>query len=177
MKEVVGPMLRQLLADRFQLTIRRERKELPVYLLSLAPGGLKIKPSACIAIDPDHPPEHPPGEDPRKYCKGFSYGKNGPNSTLFGTATMTDLVARALPGITDRFVIDKTGITEPRHFDVRLEWFNDELMSAGQTLNPDGTAGPSILTALREQWGLKLESGKGPVDVLVIEHVERPSAN
>jgi uncharacterized protein (TIGR03435 family) len=81
----------------------------------------------------------------------------------------------------DRPVIDKTGITG--RFNFRIEFAPDEATPFFRTAGGDPSAatpeptGPSIFTALREQLGLKLESAKGPVEFLVIEHVERPSEN
>jgi uncharacterized protein (TIGR03435 family) len=76
-------------------------------------------------------------------------------------------VSSALADITNRPVIDKTGLSGL--FDVHLEYPEDEL-------SPD-SPGPSIFTAIQSQLGLKLESTKGPATVLVIDHVEKPSAN
>jgi len=72
-------------------------------------------------------------------------------------------------------VIDRTGLTGT--FDVHLKWAADPSTGAGGPGTADDPTGPSIFTALQEQLGLKLESAKGPVEVLVIDHVEKPSAN
>lgn len=80
---------------------------------------------------------------------------------------MSNLV-RWLSGETGRTVVDKTGYSEK--FDAAMKWTPD-----GSP--PQADAGPSIFTALQEQLGLKLESAKGPVEILVIDHVERPSSN
>jgi uncharacterized protein (TIGR03435 family) len=83
--------------------------------------------------------------------------------------------------VLDRTVIDKTGFTGL--FDFRLDFLPDETTAALPPPPPDAASAsldsrnPSILTALQEQLGLRLESTKGPVDVIVIDHVERPSAN
>jgi uncharacterized protein (TIGR03435 family) len=109
-------------------------------------------------------------------------GRNGLNSTLNGYGiTMQDLISRWLPQTLDRTVIDKTGYTEK--FNVNIEWLPDTPMrppdgdDPTKPAPPPDSAGASIFTALQEQLGLKLESTKGPVEVLVIDHVEKPSAN
>ena len=92
------------------------------------------------------------------------------------TALATAL-SRTYVSLLGRNVIDATGLTGP--YDVHLKWARDSLSApAGPNATPLSDAtGPSIFTALQEQLGLKLESTKGPVEVLVIDHVERPSAN
>ena len=98
---------------------------------------------------------------------------------------MEDLIERALSNIVGRIVIDRTGLTET--FNVYLEWGADGSLPAkpgalgaddpGRSAPPTDNQGPSIFSAIQEQLGLKLESTKGPVEVLVIDHVEKPSAN
>ncbi|HEY6346280.1 MAG TPA: TIGR03435 family protein, partial [Bryobacteraceae bacterium] len=78
-----------------------------------------------------------------------------------------EMLARELAGITERIVIDNTNLTGM--YDWTLQW------AAGT--DDDATAGPTILTALDEQLGLKLEPAKAPVDVIVVDHVNRPTAN
>jgi uncharacterized protein (TIGR03435 family) len=88
---------------------------------------------------------------------------------------------RVLSMVLGRTVVDQTGFTEL--FDIRLDFLPDETTAAlpppppGASGGPLDSANPSILTALQEQLGLRLESAKGPVEVIVIDHVERPSAN
>jgi uncharacterized protein (TIGR03435 family) len=87
---------------------------------------------------------------------------------------------RVLSDILNRSVVDKTGFIGT--FDMHLEYAADEATTGG-VIGPTGPAdpvslsAPSIFTALQEQLGIRLESGKGPVDVLVIDHLERPSEN
>ena len=76
---------------------------------------------------------------------------------------------------TDRPVIDKTGLAGG--FDLHLKWALDEAAGATGPVTTDEPTGTSIFTALKEQLGLKLESAKGPVEILVIDHVEKPSEN
>jgi uncharacterized protein (TIGR03435 family) len=96
------------------------------------------------------------------------------------------MFANVLSRIVGRIVVDKTGLTGK--YDFALKWTPDEgqgpMLPGGRGPGPDGAAppppdssGPSIFTALQEQLGLKLESQKAPTDVLVIQHIERPSEN
>jgi uncharacterized protein (TIGR03435 family) len=138
-----------------------------VFDLTLAKGGPKLQrfqDGSCLNWDlTDPPPPPPPGQKRAIHC--------GNNIVLKGrwVATKIDMggVAGALTAILRRRVIDKTGITG--FFDVNLQFVDDALAD-------DGT-GQSIFTAVQDQLGLKLESTKGPVDVLVIDHIERPSEN
>ncbi|MGA2651748.1 MAG: TIGR03435 family protein [Terracidiphilus sp.] len=153
-------LVQQLLADRFKLAVHWEQKELPVYaLVSYTKPGLGLHP----AKDPD---------------KGNRSSNNG--SLTDEGVTMTD-VARQMTQILNRelgrVVIDKTGLQGK--YDLALTWSPDN-HSANFTNGSADTAapiGPSIFTAVKEQLGLKLESAKAPVDVLVIDHIEAPSEN
>lgn len=142
--------LQGLLADRCGLKVHRESKILPVYLLTVAPAGLKMQPVK------DGVPE-------------------GNGLILPMSMLVTDLAVRL-----DTPVIDQTGLSGS--FYVKLVWESDDgkLNGVGvRTDGPDaaGLRAPSISAAMREQLGLKLQLAKGPVDILVIDHVERPSAN
>ena len=176
-----GPMLQTLLEDRFKLKIHHETREVPAYALTVAKGGLKLhrfQEGNCIPRDytsffeqfPPQPfPELPPGQ---KYCGGGTTVK-GANVTLEATAMSIDnFIKYSLPGL-DRPVVNKTGITGL--FDFHLEFAPDDDPGAGAT--PAEVAGPSIFTALERQLGLKAEQAKAPGDILVIDHVARPSAN
>jgi uncharacterized protein (TIGR03435 family) len=175
--------LQVLLEERCSLKVHHETKELPVYVLTVAKSGLKVRPADCIAIDPQNPPERPaPGDERPVFCGTIRLGRNGQNSTLTGTGvTMRDFVLHWLTQATGRTVIDKTGYTET--FTAILEWTPDSTPRPPGADDPTAPppasdpTGPSFFTALQEQLGLKLESSKGPVEVLVIDHVEKPSAN
>jgi uncharacterized protein (TIGR03435 family) len=180
-------MLQALLEDRFQLKVHRETKEFPVYALSIAKGAPKLRKADCVMYDPESPPAPPAAGAKRpNFCGNINMGRSGSNRTLDAVGiTMKDLIERALPTIVDRMVIDKTGLTET--FNVHLEWGTDAPLppqsgpggsdDAGKSASSTDNAGPSIFSAIQEQLGLKLESTKGPVEVLVIDHVEKPSAN
>ena len=154
-------MLQSLLEDRFKLIVRRETRELPVYELTVAKGGAKLRAGACNTRDPNSPPSRQRPSD----C-GFSVMDN---NTI--KATQIDM-ERFIPMLTfwvRRTVLDRTGFKGT--FDVDLKWNPDEA-----TATPTADTAPSIFTAIQEL-GLKLESARGPVEVLVIDSVQRPSEN
>jgi uncharacterized protein (TIGR03435 family) len=170
-KLMTGPMLHTLLEDRFKLKFHRETKQFPVYVLTIAKSGLKMQHSKagnCIPFTLDSPPPPPlaPGEPNRTFCGFNGFGVDGLNRKLevFGV-TMAELVAALQRSELRRTIIDKTGLSGT--FDVGMTWALDDPSSPG----------PSIFTAIQEQLGLKLESTKGAVEVLVIDHVEKPSPN
>ncbi|HZL56060.1 MAG TPA: TIGR03435 family protein [Bryobacteraceae bacterium] len=175
-----GPMLQMLLEDRFRLKIHHATRELPVYSLTLAKGGLKMrstKPESCTPVDLNHTsPRSPTDRPPVNLCGRASYGRKGPNKTVDAWGvTMARFAGVTLSRLDlERSVVDKTGLAGL--FDVHMEFAPD--IGAG---NPSGDAppgsGPSIFTAMQEQLGLKLSPDKAPVEVLVVDHIEKPSGN
>jgi uncharacterized protein (TIGR03435 family) len=168
-KQMTGPMLQALLEDRFKLKLHRESRQLPVYNLIVAKGGAKLQRAvegACVSHSLDSPPVLA-GPLP-KFCGFLGIEVDGLKRKLkMDGSSMTELAKSLSRGELRRTVLDKTGLTGA--FDVQLKWVLDA---------PDGgDPGLSIFTAIQEQLGLKLESGRGAVDVLVIDHVEKPSAN
>lgn len=156
-------MLQAVFADRCQLKMRREVKELPVYDLVIAPGGLKMKEAA-------------PDEKELSYWKQTTwYGAAGPGGeytiTVNTHAGTVQALAQELPRSVGRIIVDKTGLGE-RKFDFDLKW-----SSSDQAPRDGGDTGPMIFTALEEQLGLKLVPAKEPVETFVVEQMERPSAN
>jgi uncharacterized protein (TIGR03435 family) len=152
-----------LLADRFNLQARRETREMPVYALVIASGGSKLKPATG------------------------SRGLLGGRGQMTGTGATLDMLIHLLSNATDRIVIDRTGLNGA--YDFKLEWTPGpgEMGLAGGP-PPPGVApggseasapaeGPSLFTAIQEQLGLRLEATKGPVEVVVVDHAEKPSAN
>jgi len=172
-------MLQTLLEDRYDLKVHRETKELPVYALVVAKGGLKLTPSDCVKPDSSSPPPPAPGQSPPAFCGNTRVSRSGQNLVLTGTGITTADLLRTLSRVTERTVIDKSGYTQP--FNATLAWAPEQ--SGASPPTPDGSAplvdttGASVFTALQEQLGLKLESTKGPVEVLVIDHVEKPTPN
>ena len=158
--KMAGPMLQTLLEERFALKVHRETKELPVFVLTVAKSGLKMqrtKDGSCQ-----------PGPNP---CGSRRMRSASPTTIAMGGNGMTvnEIFGGVIATMVGGPVIDKTGLSG--QFDFTLEW-----TLGGINAPPDAT-GPSIFTAVEEQLGLKLTSGKGPVEVIVIDHVERPSDN
>ena len=145
-------MLRTLLADRFQLKLHRESKETPVYELVVAKNGPEFKPSA-------------PDAKPGWFTRGVATGQLHMEASR---ATM-EALARQLTRSAGRPVLDKTGLAGDYTF--TLEW-----------LPADGAAAPdsntsTVFTAVHEQLGLKLNPARDPIEMLVIDHAEKPRAN
>lgn len=176
-------MLQALLADRFQLAIHHETKELPVYALTLArkdgklgPNLTEAKDGGCATPDPTQPrPRLEPGQAPPRFCGQQMMSPKTLTAVSVPVANIVPMLARML----GRTVIDKTGLTGK--YDISLEWAPDEAQYGGLPPEARPTApdlnGPSIFTALQEQLGLKLESQKGPVEILVVDRAEKPTEN
>jgi len=143
------PLLQALLGERFKLQIHRETKEVPMYALVVAKGGAKL---------------HQPNEENRGDIRV------GPDAIMHLTVskgTMAQLAERLSSNGAGRPVMDRTGLTGAYSF--KLDWING-------TPGIDAAA-PSLFVALEEQLGLKLEPIKGPGEVIVIDHAEKPTAN
>jgi len=182
-QQMEGAMLQNLLEERFSLAQHRETRQRNVYKLSSAKGGPKLQPAVEGSCTPyvtnAPPPTTKPGEPPPSFCGFQSTGSEGSNRSLNGKrVTMADLaktLSRTYTAMLGRNVIDATGLTGS--FDIHLTWAMDSLTPRAIDTPPPDTAGPSIFTALQEQLGLKLEAAKGPVDVLVLDHIEKPTGN
>jgi uncharacterized protein (TIGR03435 family) len=162
-----GLMLQALLADHFKLVTHHEVEEQPVYALVIAKKGLKLTESKADDSHPDG-------------AEGV-HGNKRPNAIhmsrghLAAQAISIPNIEMILTQITGRTVLDKTGLKG--NYDVTLNWAPDDGQPTLLNGVPQEETRPSIFTALQEQLGLKLESQKAPVEVLVIDHVERPSEN
>ena len=175
-QQMEGPMLQTLLGGRFQLAVHREIRQLPVYELIVGKGGAKLPTSragSCVPYSMDSPPPAPtPGEPRPNFC-GFHLAVDGLNHTLEGKGvTMAVLAAnlsRTYNSSLGRNVVESTGLTGT--YDVQLKWAIDPMTT------PADPTGPSLFIALQEQLGLRLESARGPVEVIVIDHIQKPSAN
>ncbi len=155
-------LLQALLADRFHLAVHNETREQTTFALVLAKPNAppKLTPSDfdCSAPRPLPDPTRTPN------C-----GTRINQGMLSGRAITIAQLATSLAPFLGRFTIDQTGLTG--RFDVELTWTPDATLASADS------TGPSLFTAIQEQLGLKLVSGKGPVEVLVVDHAERPSAN
>jgi uncharacterized protein (TIGR03435 family) len=189
-KDEMRMMMRALLAERFKLVVHTETKEVPVLVLRVVKPGktgprLRAHPAdepcssdASAELNPGTgpaPPEAVKGGFP-SVCGGIMYVPGtGIGRLSFGARNVSMAsIANAMPswGALERPVVDKTGLTGMWDFSMEFtpEGSTDEGHSTVVT-------GPTFLQALGEQLGLKLDSEKGPVDSLVVDHVERPSAN
>jgi uncharacterized protein (TIGR03435 family) len=145
-------MVQKLLADRFQLHFNRDKRELSVYAIRAAKGGPKLKAAA-----------HPEALADQQGSGG------GTEQTLtYTSATMADFVMGE-QFFLDRPVVDQTGLTGRYDFSFRYTY--DEVHAT------DPNAPPGLFTAVQQQLGLKFEPVKAPVEVFVIDHVERPGEN
>jgi uncharacterized protein (TIGR03435 family) len=174
--DVMRTMLQALLEDRLQLKFHHETKELPVYSLALAKSG-KFREVEGDCTPASGPPD--PAKLPNGPC-GFLFILPG---HILGQKVTISQLADALSLNTDRVVLDKTNLAGK--FDIKLEYTPEGPIPMPQadaspglpplpSIDPNG---PSLSTALQEQLGLKLESQKGPVKIMVIDHVQRPSEN
>jgi uncharacterized protein (TIGR03435 family) len=156
-------MIQKLLADRLQLKFHREKKELNVYALTVVKGGPKFTKS-----------ERDPNSLP-----GLFFGP--PPITLNVTnATMGEVASLLQGNVLDKPVIDQTGLMEKYDFMLKFTPVQGQMQGLGGAPPPqpdNADAPPDIFTAMQQQLGLKLESTKAPADVIVIDHIERPSEN
>jgi uncharacterized protein (TIGR03435 family) len=157
-------MIQKLLADRFQLKFHFEKRDLSAYAVRITNAGAKIIRSQ---------------DDPKGY-PGWNFGRTAAGTTLtFRNSPMSQVTA-ILQNFLDKPVVDQSGLSE--RYDFTLTFTLDPAQMArlgGPPIpaadNPD--AAPDVFTAFQQQLGLKLESTKAPVDVMVIDKVEKPSEN
>jgi uncharacterized protein (TIGR03435 family) len=172
-------MLQSLLEERFKLKLSRQTKELPIYALVVAKSGVKMTPAVVSPVAPE--PETADGPEKPKVKPGrmIMFGRGEVTGEAVSISVLADLLSRQ-PETGGRVVVDKTGLTGS--YKMALKWTPESAApmmgggGGGDAAPPESTA-PSFFTAIQEQLGLKLESQKGPVEVLVVEHVEEPSAN
>jgi uncharacterized protein (TIGR03435 family) len=153
-------MIQKMIAERFKLAFHHDEKELPVYVLSVAKNGPKLNKS----------------EDQNGLPGLFFRGR--PGDLGVRNATMSDFTGLMQEVVLDRPVVDHTGITGK--WDFTLDWTPDDSQFAGAKMPPpaDNTnPPPDLYTAIQEQIGLKLDATKASADVLIVDHVEKPSEN
>lgn len=183
--DTIALMIQSLLEDRFHLKLHREKKELPTYDLVIIRGRSKIR----LSDDQTPPIAFLPGSEPAPARSAQRAGPPPPprgSLNMFNTPFLSIMQGRAVPlsyiagslAVTlRREVVDKTNLTGL--YDFKLQWTPDSI-ALGNTSSPtpaSSSSGLSLFTALQEQLGLKLESSKGPVEVLVIDSVSRPTEN
>jgi uncharacterized protein (TIGR03435 family) len=160
-KKQLQGMVQKLIADRFKLTFHHDTKELSVYALSAAKTGAKLTKS-----------ENQDG------LPGF--GLRGLGAVTVRNATMSDFAAMMQETVLDRPVVNQTELAGRYNFS--LNWTPDDSQYGGMAAKmppPTDNANPppALYTAIQEQIGLKLDATKAPTDVMVIDHVEKPSEN
>jgi uncharacterized protein (TIGR03435 family) len=156
-------MIQKLIVERYKFTFHRDKKELSVYALSVAKTGAKLTKN-----------EGDPNGLPGLFFRGR------PGDLGVRNATMADFVGLLQGAVLDRPVVDQTGLSG--RFDFTLNWTPDDSQFAGMGAKippptDSANAPPSLYTAIQEQIGLKLDATKAPADVIVIDHVEKPSEN
>jgi uncharacterized protein (TIGR03435 family) len=161
----MGLMVQKLLTDRCQLKFHHETRELSVYAITVAPGGSKLTKTTITDANQ----------------QGFNF--RGLGDLIVRNMNMTEFASWMQSGVMDKPVVDQTGLKDKYDFD--LKWTPDDsqfqqfrgAVPMNTPPNTDPNAPPSLYTAVQESLGLKFESTKAPDDVLVIDHVEKPSAN
>jgi uncharacterized protein (TIGR03435 family) len=180
----VNLMLQALLKDRFGLAMHHETRNLPIYALvmarkdgTLGPSLVESKEGSCAVRIPGNPPPRPdPAKPATRWCGLLMMRPR----KLSGTAVPIVVLAEQFALRLGRTVVDMTGLKG--NYDIDLEWTADEgaipfLEGSSDPVPAPDPQGQTILTALKEQLGLKIESRRAPVDVIVIDHVQTPSAN
>jgi uncharacterized protein (TIGR03435 family) len=157
-------MVRSLLAERFRLVAHTETRDLPVYALVEARSDGRLGPQLRAADADCSAAGNPCG------MNATSFGDKG--GTVSTSGRTLDDFATTLGGMLDRAVVNRTH--QSGRYAIDLKWGADRL---GNTATPTDRDLPPIFTAIREQLGLRLEPARGPVTVLIIDHIERPSGN
>ena len=195
---MLGPMMQSLLEDRFHLKLHRETRSGPAFELTVAKGGSRLKENdgTCTvdvpstAVPRDAATGRPiagfssgrvsPPSQPGVPCRLKLSLNNGPNQLFISSASTMDGFCSYLSRVTGHTIIDNTNLRGK--YDIRLEYL-PERTNPGPTAfdQPDGTAdiqpGASLFTALEQQLGLKLVRVNGTRQVIVIDHIEKPSGN
>jgi uncharacterized protein (TIGR03435 family) len=153
--------LQPFLVKRFNLQFHHETRERPTYSLVVAKNGPKLQKAQHVETNPSgtSSPDGTGDTDQSTVTPGKIVLKG---SSLAVLANLLSSQGLSHP------VVDKTGLTDL--YDITLRWSPADVGSSDASL-------PSLFTALREQLGLKLEYNKNPIDVIVIDHIEKPSAN
>jgi uncharacterized protein (TIGR03435 family) len=169
-------MIRALLMDRFKLTFHKETKEMPIFALVAGKGGSKLAPSKGNADFDDEASSRATSGPGRGRGQGVRITRgeiNGQNVTV-------DMLTDQLSRIVGRSVIDQTGLKGS--YDFTLKYLPDTPAPLGRgpessDAAPSDSQMPSIFAAVQEQLGLKLEAQRGPVDMYIVDRLEKPSEN
>ena len=178
-------MIRSLLAERFKLTLHNETKDSPIYALILARSDGRLGPEMKTStVDCDGPPAGgrgrggpmPPPAPPQPGDRMPCGIRIGPGNMAVGGSPLSQF-ATSLGMFAGRVVQDRTGLTG--NYDFNLTWTPDQMPQRppGAPDSPVDANGPSLFTALQEQLGLKLDSQRGPVELVVIDRAEKPVEN
>jgi len=164
----IAVRIQAMLADRFKLVLRRETREMQLYDLRLArPGALRANTGTCAP----RTPEPKAADDARPYC-GLSFlPDSGGLEHLVGTGVRIPVLTRRLQQLVEAIVVDQTDLVAT--YDFTLDYVRPRNFAERR----DVTDGVSIFTALQEQMGMRLVPRRGPVEVMVIDSVERPAEN
>jgi uncharacterized protein (TIGR03435 family) len=160
-------MLRKMLAERFNLSFHREKKQFNIYDLTVSKEGSKLKPT-----------EAPPDEAPNMTSTVYPAASGGIDRAVLPAHNITiaqfaGLLNRA---ILDRPVVDHTGLAG--RYDFELEWTPDETQFGGQLPpGPPDEPKPGLFLAMQQKLGLRIEATRGAVDAIVIDRIERPTDN
>jgi uncharacterized protein (TIGR03435 family) len=176
-----GPMMQALLEERFQLKTHREIREVPVYLMTVAKGGPKFQPTregSCKPFDFSEALNYttlntkPDGEQ----CAIPKVVRTGPIMVIDFRGVTLDVFAKDLHP-DGRPVVNRTGLTGAFDIHLELETAAPNSSGSGGGAASDPSPHASDIVAIRKQLGLQLVSTKGPIEFLVIDHIERPSQN
>ena len=155
-EEQRSAMFRSLMEDRFKLKAHAETRELPIYALVVAKGGVKMTPTK-------------EADAKNENYRGWGFNSKGAVVTADFKGCEVQMLADELTQQLSRTVVDRTGLTGK--YDFKLDWTSEEATDAA------ALTVPGLFTAIQQQLGLKLDAQKGPVEGLVVDHVEEPSAN
>jgi len=168
---VAQRMLQTFLAERFKLKVHGETKELPIYNLVVAPGGAKLQEAgqgnpSVVRIK---------GPDGQEHEGMMRLGPGSMEGQAITMSEIADLMSRQV----GTKVVDKTGLTG--RYDISIKWTTDEnqpsAVDNGKSSEPSPFSGPALLTAIQEQLGLELQPLRGQVQILAIDHAEKPAEN
>lgn len=179
-RQQVWLMLRELLAQRFGVKLRRETKELPIYQLEVAKGGPKMTKEGDGECGEAEANLDLSSREFKAPCGGVLRARGPQGEVMVGTRLPISKVAQTLAAIADRPVVDHTGLKGAFNVDLRFtpDNYRFEPGPGGERPHVDNAEpAPSLFTAVQEQLGLRLTAARGPVEVLIIESVARPTDN